>query len=219
MLDRTQGDLAPAWETGRDAMTGNGQRSSADKAQRFRDAALPPFNENFTLHSLDRLRARALACSHTCSPKEVNHEVRSDRWLECFGNNRRDGSGERTSRHQPKHLPTVPRRARGAAAVGVVFHAGSGTPRHSMRRRCRPRSRLRFYEGLPDPAGFGSLQDIAGRSPLPSKVGISLIQTHAKDGSDYNGSRSLQMAAVPIAGAAVVEPSAIHSALDARRQA
>jgi|GraSoiStandDraft_29_1057270.scaffolds.fasta_scaffold301884_2 hypothetical protein len=24
MLDRTQGDLAPAWETGRDAMTGNG---------------------------------------------------------------------------------------------------------------------------------------------------------------------------------------------------
>ena len=35
--------------------------------------------------------------------------------------------------------------------------------------QCRHQSRLRFYEGLPSPAGCGSPSAIADRSPLPSK--------------------------------------------------
>src|SRR5262249_60741072 len=54
----------------------------------------------------------------------------------------------------------------------MVRQCWSGSPRQSVRGRCRHQSRLRFYEGLPSLAGFGgpsATRGSADRSPLPSK--------------------------------------------------
>jgi RNA polymerase sigma-70 factor, ECF subfamily len=50
MLDRLQREsLALSWKTGNDTMAGNGGDHHQDKAQRFRDAALPYLDDVYTL--------------------------------------------------------------------------------------------------------------------------------------------------------------------------
>jgi hypothetical protein len=140
------------------------------------------FNENFTVRNLERLRLRGLACAQACRPKKgqiMKYALISSLSLLAII------VGTEAANAQAEINPNIYPPYRGAPAaqqVGVVFHAGSGPPRQSVRSRCRRRSRLRVHEGLPRPEGFGSPSAIAGRSPFPSKVGTSVIQIHASDG-------------------------------------
>src|SRR5262249_35048691 len=83
------------------------------------------FNENFTAHDLERYPMMTrIACFTLVIPMGENHEARCDRQRERFGNDGRNAGRKCTSRYQPQHLPSVPRRARRAAAVGVVCGSG-----------------------------------------------------------------------------------------------
>src|SRR5437899_8260671 len=109
--------------------------------------------------------------------KGGSHEARFDRWFERLGDDRRGRGGECASQYQPERLPgQYVRAVRGAGTVGMVRQCWSGSPRQAVRGRCRHQSRLRFHEGLPGPAGFGSASAtrVADRSP-PSKEQQQLI--------------------------------------------
>src|SRR5258708_19609439 len=110
------------------------------------------FNANFTARSLERLPDEgALLLALNVLSKGENHEARSHRRPERLGNDRGDRGGECTGRHQPEPLPSVPRRARGGAAMGVACHSRADAPPHSLPAPFPPRPPPLFHQRFPPP--------------------------------------------------------------------